>query len=280
MPNGQRKIQDRRDAVDLGVTGRTFAIVGGTSGMGFATAQVLAADGAHVALIGRNRQAGEQRAETLARDTGAQVRMFVGDGTVTGSLESAIEAAADWHGQLHGLAVTAGPMLAQKGITELDDENWQDYFDVHVMTTVRACRAAIPLLEAAGGGTIVNTSAYSIRGQKPYHIAYTAMKAAIASITKNIAVSYGGAGIRANAVCPGFVATDAADGVIQEAVRKYGLPPLEAISKSMREDWKMIVALDRVGLPEELGELMGFLLSARASYVTGATINADGGTQF
>lgn len=266
--------------MDLGVRGKTFAIVGGTSGMGYATAQVLAADGARVAIIGRNKETGEARAEALARQSGAEIRMLVGDGAAPGSVESAIQAAADWHGQLSGLAVTVGPMLEQKPITQLDDQGWQDHFDVHVMTTVRACRTAIPLLEAAGGGTIVNVSAYSIRAQKPNMIAYTAMKATIASITKNIAVGYGGVGIRANTVCPGFVATDAAEGVIQDAAAKYGLPPMEAIAKSMREDWHMTVALDRIGRSEELGELIGFLLSARAGYVSGATINADGGTQF
>lgn len=266
--------------MDLGVRAKTFAIVGGTSGMGFATAQALANDGAAIALIGRNASAGEERARRIEQESGTPVRMFVGDGVQEGSLEAALAQASAWRGELHGLAVTAGPMLAQKPLVEMQDEEWQAYFDVHVMTAVRACRAAIPLLQASGGGAIVNVSAYSIRAQKKMLIGYTAMKSAIASITKNIAVSYGDVGIRANTVCPGFTATDAADPLMREAAEKYGLPPLQAISKSMREDWNMHVALDRVGTSEELGDVIAFLLSARSSYVTGAVVNVDGGTQF
>ncbi len=266
--------------MDLGITGKAFVIVGGTAGMGYAAARDLAADGAKVALIGRNQQAGKAKAAELARETGADVRMFAADGTQPGALEAAIAEAAQGFGQLNGLAVTAGPMLAQTILTETTDADWQAYFDVQLMTTVRATRAIIPLLERAGGGTIVTTSAFSIRGQHGERIAYTAMKAAIASVTKNIAVTYGKAGIRANTVCPGFVATDATQPLMDMMAAKYGLPPLEALDKAMVEDFHMDVALGRVGRPQELGELIAFLLSARAGYLTGAMINCDGGTQF
>jgi NAD(P)-dependent dehydrogenase (short-subunit alcohol dehydrogenase family) len=206
--------------------------------------------------------------------------MFVGDGSKPGEVEAAIAQAAEAFGGVNGLAVTAGPMLAQTYITEASDADWQAYFDVQLMTTVRANRAILPLLEAAGGGTIVNTSAYSIHAQHGERIAYTAMKAAIASVTKNIALTSGKVGIRANTVCPGFVATDAAQPLMDMMAKKYGLPPLEALDKAMVEDFHMDVALGRVGRSEELGDLIAFLLSARAGYLTGALINCDGGTQF
>jgi 3-oxoacyl-[acyl-carrier protein] reductase len=266
--------------MDLGIAGKAFVVVGGTSGMGYAAARVLAADGARVALVGRNQASGDERAAALAAETGGEVRMFVGDGSHPGEVEEAIAAAHAAFGRIDGLAVTAGPMLAQHYITETSDAEWQAYFDVHVMTTVRANRAVLPQLEAAGGGTIVNTSAYSIHGQHGERIAYTAMKAAIASITKNIAVTSGKHGIRANTVCPGFVATDAAMPLAQRMADKYGLPPLEALDKAMVEDFHLDVAVGRVGRPEEIGDLIAFLLSARAGYLTGALINADGGTQF
>jgi 3-oxoacyl-[acyl-carrier protein] reductase len=266
--------------MDLGVAGKVFAVVGGTTGMGYAAARVLAQDGAKVALVGRHLAPGEEHARRLAAETGADVRMFAGDGTRAGELDAAIAAAHAAFGRIDGLAVTAGPMLEQHYITETTDAEWQAYFELHVMTTVRANRAVLPLLEAAGGGTIVNTSAYSIHGQHGDRIAYTAMKAAIASITKNIAVTSGKFGIRANSVCPGFVATDAAMPLAQAMADKYGLPPLEALDKAMVEDFHLDVALGRVGRPEELGDLIAFLLSSRAGYLTGALINADGGTQF
>ncbi len=266
--------------MDLNVRGKVFAIVGGASGMGFECARILAQEGARIGLIGRDREAGEARALSLKEEFGARVVMYSADGARPGSIEQAIEGLAEALGGLDGLAVTAGPMLRQSPLVELSDADWQDYFQAHVLLTVRACRAAIPRLQAAGGGTIVNVSAYSIHAQKPYLIAYTAMKSAVASITKNIAVTYGRDGIRANTVCPGFVATDAARPVMEVAAQKYGLPPLEAIDKALLLDYHMDVALGRVGRPHELGELLAFLLSSRAGYLTGALINCDGGTQF
>jgi NAD(P)-dependent dehydrogenase (short-subunit alcohol dehydrogenase family) len=266
--------------MDLGVKDKAYAIVGGTGGMGLDTAKVLAAEGARVALIGRNRERGEPRAKAMAEATGADVRMFVGDGTVKGSVEAAIEAAAVAFGQLNGLAVTAGTMQTRKTLTEVTDEVWEDYFQVHVMTTVRACRSAVPHLIAAGGGTIVNTAAYSIRAMKPPLMGYATMKAAVATLTKNIALTYGDKGVRANTVCPGFIATESTLGIQKIAAEKYSLPPMEALNKALALDYHMNVAIGRVGLSEEIADLFAFLLSSRAGYLTGAVINCDGGTQF
>ncbi|MFC3172754.1 SDR family NAD(P)-dependent oxidoreductase [Novosphingobium bradum] len=266
--------------MDLGVKGKAYAIVGGVAGMGLETARLLAGEGASVALIGRNRERGEPRAHQMSEETGADVRMFAGDGTVKGSLDTAINAAAEAFGGLDGLCVTAGTMQTRKTLLDLDDDTWEEYFQAHVMVTVRACRAALPHLIARGGGTIVNTAAYSIRAMKPPLLGYATMKSAIAAITKNIALTYGAQKVRANTVCPGFIASESAHTVMKMAADKYGLPPLEAISKAMVDDWKMNVALGRVGYVEEIAELFAFLLSPRAGYTTGAEINCDGGTQF
>ena len=266
--------------MDLGVTGKAFAIVGGVAGMGLGTARLLAAEGAKVALIGRNRERGEPRARAMAQETGSDVRMVVADGTVKGSLDAAIAQVIADFGRLDGLCITAGTMQTRKPITELDDDTWEEYFQSHVMVTVRACRAAIPHIIAAGGGTIVTTAAYSIHAMKPPLLGYATMKAAIAQITKNIALTYGAQGLRANTVCPGFIASESAHGIMQVAADKYGLPPLEAINKAMTEEWKMNVAMGRVGLSTEIADLFAFLLSSRAGYLTGAAINCDGGTQF
>jgi len=261
--------------MDLGVRNKVFALVGGVGGMGLDTARVLAAEGAR-----NSPRSCELRAQAIAEETGADVRMFVADGTVSGSLDTAINRVQSEFGQLNGLAVTAGVLQTRKTMLELTDDDWERYFQTHLMLTVRACRAAIPHLIAAGGGTIVTTAAYSIRAQKPALLGYATMKAAIASMTKNIALTYGAQGIRANTVCPGFVASESTKPVTEMAVAKYGLPPLEAINRAMVEDYQMKVALGRVGRSEELAELFAFLLSPRAGYTTGATINSDGGTQF
>lgn len=266
--------------MDLGVEGKVFALVGGTAGMGLGVASLLAQEGARIALIGRSREKGEPRARALAEATGADIRMVVADGTISGSIEAAIDEVVAGFGQLNGLAVTAGGIQTRKTLLELTEDDWDRYFQTHLMTTVRACRAATPHLIAGGGGTIVNVSAYSIHAQKPLLLGYTTMKAAIASVTKNIAIAYGAQGVRANTVCPGFIATEATEKIMNIAAEKYGLPPMEAINRALLEDYQMKVAMGRVGLTEELSDLIAFLLSSRAGYLTGALINCDGGTQF
>lgn len=266
--------------MDLGIKGKVFALVGGTGGMGLDTARLLAAEGAGVALIGRSRETGEPRARAIAEASGGDVRMIEADGTVKGAMDTAIAEVVAHFGRLDGLAVTAGTMQTRKTLLELEDEVWEEYFQVHVMTTVRACRAAMPHLLAAGGGTIVNTAAYSIRAQKPPLLGYATMKSAVASLTKNIALTYGAQGVRANTVCPGFIVSETSHAVLKMATDLFDLPPMEAVNKAMAEHWKMDVAMKRVGLSSEIADLFAFLLSARAGYLTGAVINCDGGTQF
>jgi NAD(P)-dependent dehydrogenase (short-subunit alcohol dehydrogenase family) len=268
--------------MNLDLNDKVFAIVGGTSGMGFATAEVMAEEGAKLALLCRDEARGQHKADMLRQRLDADVAVFVADGMRSGSIDAAMTAAADHFGGLDGLAVTAGPMQRMAPFTDLLDEDWSSYFESQLMTTVRACRAVLPLLERRGGGNIVVTSAYSIRHQSATLAAYSAMKQAVAGVAKNIAKHWGCKNIRCNCVCPGAIASESLDGARTMAEQKYGdtLSPDAALDKFMLEEWHLDVALQRVGKPREVGELIAFLLSARAAYMTGALINIDGGTDF
>ncbi|MEZ5708083.1 MAG: SDR family oxidoreductase [Blastomonas sp.] len=260
--------------IQTGIEGRRFALVGGTSGMGFAAAQILVASGARVALIGRDADAAATKANSL--DSGA-----IGLGSDNGGIEDTIADAHERLGGLNGLAVTAGPIASRGGLLDLADADWQESFDTIFMLTMRSMRAAIPLLAAGGGGSIVTTAAYSVRAPKQALPHYAAMKAAVASLTKNVAIFHAAQGIRANCVAPGAIATEALDSARDASALRY--PDLDAeaaLNRLMVEDWGMQVAQNRVGLPHEAGELIAFLLSPAAAYMTGALINIDGGTNF
>lgn len=257
--------------------GRRYAIVGGTAGMGMAAARELAAAGGRVALIGRDAAKAQAIAATLAADTGADV---IGDGADPSGLGDVIARVADRLGGLNGLAVTAGPINSYGSILELSDDDWAESFDTQLMTVVRTVRAAIPIMAAGGGGSIVTTAAYSTRAQKLILPHYAAMKSAIIGVTKNVAKHFGNQGIRANCIAPGTIATEALDAAKAEAVTLYEGTPNAALARFMTDRWGMKVALDRVGEPREVGELIGFLLSTRAAYMTGAILNIDGGTDF
>jgi 3-oxoacyl-[acyl-carrier protein] reductase len=269
--------------MDLGVRGRTFVIVGGTTGMGFAAATELARDGANVALVARDLERARERATILANEHAVHAVGIAADGTKRdGSLDTAIEQAESELGPLRGLAVTAGPMQQQGPFVEHDDDSWDWYYEVILMMTVRACRAVIPRLVANGGGTIVTTAAYSVRAPKVLIPPYTSMKAAVLTLSKILAKTHGGDGIRVNTVCPGLFDTEVNDFIRAQRAEEYGVPLEEAIYTHLSSNpaWNMCVALDRGGRPREAGELIAFLLSDRAAYMTGAVINIDGGTDF
>lgn len=265
--------------MDLGLGGEPIVIVGGTQGMGYATAELLAAEGAALALIARDVERGEAKAKVL-RDLGADVIVRGADATRPGAVEDAVASAADHFGRLYGLAVTAGPVLSHGSFEEEGEAAWEASFQAVLMTSVRACQAALPVIAASGGGAVVLTASYSTRAAAAHLYPYVAMKSGIAALSKNLAMAYGPKGVRVNCVAPGAVATEALDSATEQAVAAYGGDPGEALDRWMREQWGMKVALGRVGRPHELADLFAFLLSKRAGYMTGAIINQDGGTQF
>lgn len=265
--------------MDLGLQGEPIVIVGGTQGMGYATAELLATEGAKLALIARDAERGEAKARAL-RQGGGDVIVRCADATRPGEVEAAIASAADHFGRLYGLAVTAGPVLSHGGFEEEGDAAWEASFQAVLMTSVRACQAALPVIAASGGGAVVLTASYSTRAAAAHLYPYVAMKSGIAALSKNLAMAYGPQGVRVNCVAPGAVATEALASATEQAVTAYGGDPDEALDRWMREQWGMKVALGRVGRPHELADLFTFLLSRRAAYMTGAIINQDGGTQF
>jgi 3-oxoacyl-[acyl-carrier protein] reductase len=261
--------------MDLGVRDQTFVVLGGTRGMGFAAARALIADGARVAIVGRDAR----RAAAAGTELGALG--IAADLLLPDEIERVLAAVRDELGPLRGLAVTTGlGMKGQRDLLSGSDEDWLATFDDVLLGTVRACRAAVPLLVEAGGGAIVTTSAYSIRAPKPHQVPYGALKAGVATLTKAIAKAYGPQGIRANCVCPGATETDVLAGMRVAVAEQRGWPVEEALERVMVDEWGMNVALGRAGRPEELGDVIAFLLSERAGYVTGALLNVDGGTDF
>lgn len=249
------------------MTKRTHIIVGGTTGMGKAAAVELIAAGDAVALIGRDTA----RAKSVGAAIGA-----LGFGSDEGGLESAMRQAVAGLGGLDGLAVTAGAIAAQGDLLALSDDDWAECFETQLMTLVRSLRVAVPAMAERGGGSIVSVAAYSIRAPKQVLGHYAAMKAAIGVVTKTIAKSHGKDHIRANCIAPGAIATEAMDKT-REALG--GLDNM-GLWQLMRDKYGQKAALDRIGEPHEVGELIAFLLSPKAAYLTGAMINIDGGTDF
>jgi NAD(P)-dependent dehydrogenase (short-subunit alcohol dehydrogenase family) len=266
--------------MDLGLAGKVYLVVGASDGMGLATAEAIAAEGGELALIARGEQRLRAVATALADRHQIRVTAHVADPSGPTGIDGVVERVLAEHGRLDGLAVLAGPTQAYGDVLDLTDADWDFYLQNHLMLTVRCCRAALPAMIAAGAGSIVTCGAYSIRQQKPSVVHLTAVKSAIVSVTKNISKTYGPAGVRANCICPGMIDTASVPADRDALVAEYGLPPSEALYRYAEEKWGMTLALRRVGQPAEVGALAAMLMSDRIGYVTGATINIDGGTDF
>jgi 3-oxoacyl-[acyl-carrier protein] reductase len=264
--------------VDLGLANAATVVVGGSRGMGLATARCLADEGARVAIVGRSPDALESAVEEL---TGRGSPDAVGLAADIGETEAVDKLFADlgerWNGELNVLVNTVGPGAAG-GFEDLTDEQWRQSVDDGVMGMVRCVRSALPLLRKAEWARIVNFSAHSTQRQSVMLPAYTAAKAMLTSVSKNLSLLLAEDEILVNVVSPGSIASESLIGWA-ESVGVDGNDPyrlMEAIAKHFGHPAHM----PRAGRPDEIGPVVAFLVSRRNSYMTGANINVDGGSDF
>jgi NAD(P)-dependent dehydrogenase (short-subunit alcohol dehydrogenase family) len=246
--------------MDLGLEAKACVVTGSTAGIGRETARLLAAEGANVATCGRGDAPGV--GETLH---------VTADLSAPGEPERVIAAAVEGLGGLDCLVNNVGAARQAK-FEEVGDDEWDAYWQLNLMSHVRAIRAALPAFRARGGGVIVNVA--STAGKRPStgmpH--YSVTKAAMLSLSRLVADLYAKENVRCNAVTPGPTATDAwlGDGGLAD---QQGGDRDEVLAKVGAGR-----PLGRLATPEEIASVVVFLCSDRASYVTGAAWSADGGT--
>ena len=254
-----------------------ISLAGGTSGIGRAAAEALAADGAAVRVVGRDAGRADETASDL-RALGASAAVGgVFDVSVPGGAAAAVEAPVDASGKLDGVAVTTG--LIGHEPFDIADERWMEVVGDVLLGTTRPVQAALTHL-VTRGGTIVTTAAYSIRAPEIARLPYASVRAAVAVFTKGIAKAYGNRSVRANCICPGAIEIAALTAIRARVAEERGIPYDTALEWVMVDEWGLDVALAQPGRPEAVGELIAFLLSPRAGYLTGALINTDGGNNF
>ncbi len=264
--------------MDLGFANATAVVVGGGRGMGLAAAQCMADDGARIAVVGRTKDVLDRAAEDLAGRGSPDAIGLVTDITDADAVAAMFDDLGErWNGELNVLVNAAGPSAVGR-FEDLNDDQWRQAVDEGVMGMVHTVRSALPLLRKAAWARIVNFSAHSTQRQSEILPAYTASKAMVTSISKNLSLALAKDEIMVNVVSPGSIASESlrgwADSVGVDGSDPYAL--MSAIDKHFGHPAHM----PRAGLPDEIGPVVAFLASRRNSYMTGANINVDGGSDF
>ena len=251
--------------LDLELQGRVALITGGSDGLGRAAAARLAAEGARVAICARRREPLEEAAAALRAASGGEVLAVVADVTKGPDCQRFVDEAVSAFGAVDILLNNAGTSAA-KGLEEVDDTAWYADIDLKLMAAVRLCRAAIPLMRSRGGGAIVNATIVGGKAPPARGLPTTVTRAAGINLTKSLANQYAADRIRVNTICIGLIKS-------AQWQRRAGERPVGELYAEMGRR----VPLGRMGEAEEYADLVAFLVSARAAFITGTAINLDGG---
>jgi NAD(P)-dependent dehydrogenase (short-subunit alcohol dehydrogenase family) len=268
--------------MDLGLENAAVCVQGGTKGMGRAAAECFAADGARVVVLARQSSGID---ETVARLSelgspdawGVQVDLLQPT-----TIDAAFEQIGQRWGELNTLVNAAGPSGTRATWDGIPDEEYHRAFELGAMSAVRCTRAALPLLRKAAWARIVNVSAHSTKRQSETLAAYTAAKAAMTSISKNMSLVLAKDEILVNTVSPGSFLSPGMRGYLAALPPERGVDPdsLEDAMRVITEDFGHPAHLPRAGDPREIGPVIAFVASRVNSYMTGANINVDGGSDF
>lgn len=253
--------------MDLGLNGKVAIVTGGTQGIGKATAMLLAKEGASVVIAARGRElldavAGEIRA------AGGKVAAVSADVGKAADCQNLVDEALKAFGRIDILINNAGTSATGE-FSSVTDEAWQADFDLKLFGAIRLARLAIPQMKKQGGGRIVNITNIGAKQPRAKSMPTTVTRAAGLAFTKALSKEFAPDNILVNTVCIGLVRA----GQHERKAEKSGVS-LESLYAGMAKD----IPLGRVGQAEEVANVIAFLVSAAASYVTGTSVNLDGGT--
>jgi 3-oxoacyl-[acyl-carrier protein] reductase len=257
--------------VDLRLRGKVALVSGASKGIGRAVALGLAEEGVHLALNARGAELLGKLADEIGRRYDVTALPVPGDMSRPGDVQAFARQAIERFGRIDILVNSAGS--SQGGVFwELPDQVWQDSWGLKLFGYVRLMREVIPHMIRQGGGRIVNVVGNS--GKQPIQTMLPggSANAALLAITKGVADSVAKHNIVVNAVNPGPIRTERWDGLMERLGRGLGVPAADYEAAFVRD-----IPLGRIGRPEEMADLVVFLASERAAFLTGASITADGG---
>ncbi|HUG38430.1 MAG TPA: SDR family NAD(P)-dependent oxidoreductase [Candidatus Limnocylindrales bacterium] len=250
--------------LDLGLTGKVAIVTGGSEGLGRATAERFAREGVKVAICARRKDVLEKAADEIRKATNGEVLARATDVTRADEVEAFVKVVAAQYGGVDILVNNAGTSAAAPFET-VDDRAWLADLELKLLAAIRFCRLVIPIMKQRGGGRIVNVTTVGGKAPNARGVPTSVSRAAGINLTKSLANEYAADGILVNTVCLGLVRS------AQLGRRAKG--DLEAFYKETAKR----VPIGRIADASEFADLVAFLVSARAGYITGASVNFDGG---
>ena len=254
--------------MDLGLKGKVAMVAGASRGLGFAVAQALANEGALVSIASRDEASIGEAAKRLGCD---QVLATPLDVRSAEGIQRWTRATEDRFGGVDLLFANGGGPPAGAALS-FDDAAWQGAVDLLLFSALRMVRAAVPSMTARGGGAILMSTSSSVKEPIQNLGLSTVLRASVSALAKTLALELAASGIRVNQIVPGRIDTDRVRQLDEINGKKQGVSAEQAKAKSM-----LSIPMARYGEPEEFGRVAAFLLSNAASYMTGATVQVDGG---
>lgn len=257
--------------MDLGLRGKTALVCAGSKGIGRACAEALSAEGARVAICARDGDTLSRTAGEISERTGIAVLPFRADLTVAEEIDSLFSEIEKAFGTLHVLVNNAGGP-PPSGFLGATDEDWERAFHLNFLSGVRCIRKCLPWMVRQKFGRIVQLTSFSVKQPIDNLIQSNAVRSAVVGMAKTLSREVAEHNVTVNNICPGYVLTGRLKSLIEKRARENQISVEDAMEAGVNE-----IPAGRFGRPEEVGAVVAFLASEASSYITGATIQVDGG---